>query len=43
MVTGYPGTTATENVEDRRGYPSVLVEWSHNEKVVEVNPHRKER
>jgi indolepyruvate ferredoxin oxidoreductase alpha subunit len=33
VVAGYPGTPATEIVEDSVGYPGVHVEWSSNEKV----------
>jgi len=33
VVAGYPGTPATEIVEDCLGYPGVHVEWAINEKV----------
>ena len=33
VVAGYPGTPATEIVEDMVGYSSVHLEWSSNEKV----------
>lgn len=33
VVAGYPGTPATEIVEDCLGYPGVHVEWANNEKV----------
>ena len=33
VVAGYPGTPATEIVDDRVGYSGVHVEWSSNEKV----------
>ncbi|MBW1765810.1 MAG: 4Fe-4S binding protein [Deltaproteobacteria bacterium] len=33
VVAGYPGTPATEIVNDSLGYPGVHVEWSNNEKV----------
>lgn len=33
VVAGYPGTPATEILQDCVGYPGVHVEWSNNEKV----------
>ncbi len=33
VVAGYPGTPATEIVEECLGHPGVHVEWSNNEKV----------
>jgi indolepyruvate ferredoxin oxidoreductase alpha subunit len=33
VVAGYPGTPATEIVEDSVGYSGVHVEWSSNEKI----------
>jgi indolepyruvate ferredoxin oxidoreductase, alpha subunit len=33
VVAGYPGTPATEIVDDCLGVPGVHVEWSNNEKV----------
>ena len=33
VVAGYPGTPATEIVEECLGHPGVHVEWANNEKV----------
>ena len=43
VVAGYPGTPATEIVEDSVSYSGVHVEWSSNEKVAEANSRREER